>query len=454
MKSSAEIRQKFISFFEKNGHKLVPSSSLVPDSDPSVLLNTAGMQQFKPFYLDSAGVLSKFASCRLVSIQKCFRTTDIDSVGDDFHLTFLEMLGNFSFGYPRRRTSYWKREAIGFAWDFLTKEMQIDPTRLWVSFFKGDQAMPKDKEVVSAWLDIGIPPERIIGFGREHNFWGPTGESGPCGPTTEIHYKIRDYKTKEKDLPNYSENFVEVWNLVFNELFFEEGKFSPLKEKGVDTGMGLERLAMISQHSLSVFDTDLFRSVREELEHSLNNNKESSPALKKTSARGVQEKSIKIIADHIRSICFLVGDGVYPSNVTRGYVLRRIIRRTLRYLKLLGLGQDILPLLVEAVIRDYSSFYPALASHREKIKEVVSKESLNFNRSLVKGVRAFNRIVAALPSEIQVFPADKAFLLFSSFGLPFDFIKDMCLERGLFLNEKEFKKIFKKHQKVSRGKAL
>ncbi|TFG35104.1 MAG: alanine--tRNA ligase, partial [Parcubacteria group bacterium] len=291
--NSFQLRQAFLKFFEKKGHKIVPSSFLIP-SDPSVLFTTAGMQQFKPYYL---GEKSPFGS-NIASCQKCVRTSDIEEVGDKNHLTFLEMLGNFSFG------GYFKEEAMRLAYEFLFKELGMPLEKAFFTVFEGDDKVPEDKESISIWKKLGIKEENIKKLGRKDNFWGPTGSEGPCGPTTEIHFYDADGET-------------EVWNLVFNEYLQDRnGNLTFLEQKGVDTGMGLEGLAMIHQEKDSIFETDLFEPIIKELDHI---------------SGEISTKEKRIIADHIKTAVFLISEGILPSNVERGYILRRILRRIIIY---------------------------------------------------------------------------------------------------------------------------
>jgi len=346
--NSNELRKKFLNFFEKRGHKIVPSSSLIP-TDPSVLFTTAGMQQFKPYYLgEPCPYGPNVASC-----QKCFRTSDIDEVGDERHLTFFEMLGNFSFG------GYFKEEAIQYAFEFLFKELKLPLERAKFTVFKGDEEVPEDKESSRIWQKLGVPKEKIVGMGREDNFWGPTGLEGPCGPTTEIHI-----------------DGIEVWNLVFNEYYKDrEGKLTPLKQKGVDTGMGLERLAMISQNKNSVFETDLFE-----------------PIIKILSAFNIEHRTSnirnqRIIADHIKGSVFLISEGVLPSNVERGYVLRRILRRAILHSKILNLPKNSLIEAAKKVIEIYKNVYPEVLSKQADILTVIENEKEKFEKTLEKGLK-------------------------------------------------------------------
>jgi len=346
--TSAELRKKFLSFFKKKGHKIVPSSLLIP-TDPSVLFTTAGMQQFKEYFLGKGSPYGK----RVVSSQKCFRTSDIEEVGDEKHLTFLEMLGNFSFG------DYFKEEAIKFAFEFLFKELKLPQDNVVFTVFEGDKLIPFDEESFLIWKKLGIPENKIKKCARADNFWGPTGEEGPCGPTTEIHF-----------------NDIEVWNLVFNEYYQDKNeKLTPLKQKGVDTGMGLERLAMVIQQKPSIYETDLFEPVINEIKR---NNPKSY---------NLNPKPYRIIADHTKSAVFLISEEILPSNVERGYVLRRVLRRAIRYGKLLNLPKNFLIPLAQKVVEIYKDVYPEVKSQETDILTVIQNEEEKFIKSLDRGLK-------------------------------------------------------------------
>jgi len=409
---SNKLRKKFLNFFEKRGHKIVPSSSLIP-TDPSVLFTTAGMQQFKPYYLgEPCPYGPNVASC-----QKCFRTSDIDEVGDERHLTFFEMLGNFSFG------GYFKEEAIEYAFEFLFKELKLPIERAKFTVFKGDEEVPEDKESPRIWQKLGIPKEKIFGMGREDNFWGPTGLEGPCGPTTEIHI-----------------NGIEVWNLVFNEYYKDrEGKITPLKQKGVDTGMGLERLAMILQNKNSVFETDLFE-----------------PIIKILSTSNIEHRtsnirSQRIIADHIKGAVFLISEGILPSNVERGYVLRRILRRAILHSKILNLPRNSLIEAAKKVIEIYKDVYPEVLSNQANVLTVIENEREKFEKTLEIGLKKLKLHIenCKLRNE-KILPGKIVFDLFQSYGFPFEITKEIAKEEGLEVDEKDFQERFKKHQEISR----
>jgi alanyl-tRNA synthetase len=422
--NSSEIRQRFLDFFEQRGHKIVPSSSLLP-TDPSVLFTTAGMQQFKEYFLGKESPYGK----RVASCQKCFRTSDIETVGDISHLTFVEMLGNFSFG------DYFKKETINWAYEFITKELglKID----YVSVFAGDpstssgQVVPEDKESEKIWLNLGIPVSKIKKIGREDNFWGPTGLEGPCGPTTEIYL-----------------NNIEVWNLVFNEYYQDrDGKLTPLKQKGVDTGMGLERLAMVVQGKSSVFETDLFFPIIKEIR---NWKLEISPSGSPFCVQGnwkLRERSERILADHITSAVFLISEGIFPSNVERGYILRRILRRAIRYGKLLNLPKNFLIPLAQKVIEIYKDVYTETKIKENDILVAIQNEEEKFEETLSNGLKKLDKMI----NSNQEITGATAFDIYQTYGFPLEMTQEIMLEKGKELkNAEEFSIFSKKHQEISR----
>jgi len=398
--TSKEIRKNFLEFFEKRGHKIVPSSSLLPKDDPSVLLTTAGMQQFKSYYTGEKDPIKDFGARRAASIQKSFRTSDIDKVGNESHLTFFEMLGNFSFG------DYFKENAIKWAWEFITKEMGISPERCYVSVFNGDNEVPEDKESIEIWKSLGLSDNKIKKAGRKDNFWGPTSNEGPCGPTSEI----------------YVDN-IEIWNLVFNEYYCNPDKIlKPLKQKGVDTGMGLERLAMAIQNTPTVFETDLFMDIIPE----------GLPAI-------MDERIRRIILDHGRAVVFLISDKVRPSNKEQGYILRRLMRRMMAHFYKEINFLDIENLL-KSVVRKYKDFYDNL--DETIVLQVFREENEKFRQAMQNGIRELKKI--------DILDAVRAFNLFESYGLTFDVIKDFAGTKAANLNQKDFDAEFKKHQELSR----
>ncbi|MDP3953673.1 MAG: alanine--tRNA ligase [bacterium] len=396
-----KIREKFVEYFKEQGHKVVQSSSLLP-SDPSVLLTTAGVQQFKPYYPGEADPLADFGMINVVSIQKSFRTTDIDKIGDETHLTFFEMMGNFSFG------GYFKEEAIQYAYQFVTKELGL--TVDYVTIFKGDKDVPEDEESARVWQEVD-PELEIKRLGREDNFWGPTGNEGPCGPTTEIFV-----------------NGVEIWNLVFNEFYCsQDGSLRKLETPGVDTGSGLERVAAAVQGKAHIFETDLLLPIVEKV-------RELSP--------GLDEKTVRIFADHLRSSCFLIADGVRPSNKEAGYILRRLIRKVIAYEIRSDVHANLLAEIPKVVVHKFGKTYENL--DEAEIVEVLEAEKKKFKTALSRGLKEL--------AGYKKLSAKEAFFLYETYGLPFELIKEMApgsiaskLTRG------DFDKEFERHQEASRA---
>ena len=394
---SRTLRRKFLDFFAGRGHTIAPSSSLIPD-DPSVLLTTAGMQQFKKYYTGEADPMHDFGSQSTASIQKSFRTSDIDEVGDESHLTFFEMLGNFSFG------GYFKKEAIEYAHNFF-KEIALSIE--YVTIFSGDEKIRKDEESEAIWKDLGVTDIRTRG--REDNFWGPTGNEGPCGPTTEI----------------YSSD-TEIWNIVFNEYYCgSDRELKPLPHKGVDTGMGLERLVMVAENVPTIFETDLFLPLLSHL------------------PQGFPAREARIVADHLRGAMFLLADGVRPSNKERGYILRRLMRRVFVYEHIYRLPPAVYAGIVETAIRGYGEFYPELVREQETVSGEIRAERDKFNRTLAKGLKE-------LDAEKGIITAEKAFHLYETFGLPFEIIKELGGAGAGVLTRDAFDEEFKRHQEISR----
>lgn len=412
--SSEEIRKSFLDFFKSKGHAVVPSSSLLP-TDPSVLLTTAGMQQFKPYFTGELNAQKDFGSLNTCSVQKCFRTSDIDEVGDKTHLTFFEMLGNFSFG------GYFKKEAIHWAYEYVTKVLGINPELVYVTVFAGEDGVPYDSESFDIWhKELGVPAEKIFKRGRADNFWGPTGSEGPCGPTTEI------YVAKTAEDAKKGEG-VEIWNNVFNQFYQKPDKtLEKLKTPGIDTGMGFERLVTIMQGAPSVFETDIFSGLIAKL-------REMAP--------GIEDRVVRILADHLRSSIFLVADGVRPSNKEAGYILRRLLRRVLAYQTIHDVHGNLFEMAVEFVKEKFGNVYPEVKEPR--IMEVLEAEKDKFEQAIALGVK-----------EIKKYPAigaKEGFFLYETFGLPFELIKELAPEASRGLDRAEFDEEFKKHQEVSRA---
>ena len=417
MKSS-EIKRRYIEFFKGHAHKEIINFSLIPENDPTVLFTTAGMHPLVPYLLSQKHPQGK----RLVNIQKCIRTQDINEIGDDYHLTFFEMLGNWSLG------DYWKEEAIKLSFEFLTKELKIPKERLAASIFKGDKDAPKDIESEKIWLSLGIPEKRIKALPKEDNWWGPAGIYGPCGPDTEMFVYLKEKAPREFNPDD--KGWVEIWNDVFMQYNKTQNGYEELKQKNVDTGFGLERAAMIMQNKNSVFETDLFINIINKIKSLSNKN---------------DEKAIRIIADHLRASCFILAELIKPSNVEQGYILRRLLRRCIRYGKLLEIKENFIPQVLEVVINDYKSDYHNLENNRKFILENAKLEEEKFLTSLERGLNEFNKL-----NFKKVISGKDAFYLYQSFGFPIEIIKDLAKEKGLTVNEKEFEKEFEKHQEISR----
>lgn len=420
MMNSEEIRKRFIAFFEARGHALVPSASLVPENDPSVLFTTAGMQPLVPYLLGQAHPQGK----RLVSIQKCVRTGDIDDIGDNRHLTFFQMLGNWSLG------DYFKSDAIAWSYELLTSKnvgFGLDPAKLYITVFEGDENAPMDMESKELWMKQGIPESRIYSLGVDDNWWSP-GENGPCGPDTEMFYDVTGGTlgdlTKEEFLDAVKrEELIEIWNDVFMEFEKKDGKVvGKLASKNVDTGAGLERLTAVIQGKKTAYDTDLFL-----------------PIIEKVREQSVisDQKAERVIADHVRTAVFMITDGVLPSNTDRGYILRRIIRRAVRYLKLLN-SKDSLSSLVPVVIDVYKSAYPELLNLG--ISTIVEQEEIKFEKTLESGLKEFEK-------------GTDAFTLFTSYGFPIELTEELAKEKGNSVDRAEFDAKMKAHQDLSRSGA-
>ena len=422
MLTGNQIRQLYLDYFkDKHQHTIVESSSLVPDN-PTVLLTTAGMLQFLPIFLGI--VKSPYDPARATSCQKCARAggkdSDIENVGrTPRHHTFFEMLGNFSFG------DYYKKEVIPWAWEFVTEVLKLDKDRLWITIFETDD------EAYEIWRSIGVPAERIKRKGKKDNFWGPPGASGSCGPCSEIHYDLGEqYKCSENCGIDTCEcdRWVEIWNLVFTELYQdEEGNQSPLEKKNVDTGMGLERITMVCQGVASTFETDLLKPILDKVSEM------SGVPYKKSEKTDI---SLRIITDHARCVTFLISDGVIPGNEGRSYVLRMILRRALRHGKILGMELPFLYKLVDTVVELYGQAYPDLVKNQAKIKDVIRKEEERFKVTLDRGYKLLEEFI----SEKKDIDGESAFRLYDTFGFPLELTREIAQENGLTVDEEGFKK--------------
>lgn len=422
-----EIRNKYLNFFKEHGHKVIPSAPLIPENDPSVLFTTAGMQPLVPYLLGEKHPEGK----RLTDYQKCLRTNDIDEVGDNRHLTYFEMLGNWSLG------DYFKEEAIAMSFEFLTKELGIPVEKLSVTCFAGDEDCPRDTVTAECWKKAGIPEDRIYFFGKDDNWW-IAGEEGPCGSDTEMFYDTGKPKCSEECNPSCGcGKYVEIWNNVFMEYYKDkDGKYTKLKQHNVDTGLGLERMTMLLQGKETPFDTELF-----------------APVMNKLQELAVVDDiaSRRIVAEHLRASMMIILDGGLPSNVDRGYILRRLIRRMTRHLRKLQINLDVLPELIELNIETLKEMYPELVRNKEKIVSVIIKEKNKFEKTLERGEKEFNKIAKKLEEQGKDTLLGKdIFNLYETYGFPPEVTADLARERNLKIDNKEFEQLFKEHQEKSR----
>jgi alanyl-tRNA synthetase len=431
--SSDKLKKLYLEFFQKNGHMLIANASLIPENDPTALFTSAGMHPLVPYLLGQQHPSGK----RLVNVQKCLRTSDIDEVGNSFHLSFFEMLGNWSLG------DYFKEESIQWSYEFLkSKEwLNIDEERLSVTVFAGDENIPRDTESARIWERLGVPKDRIFYMPREDNWWGPIGSTGPCGPDTEIFYDTGKEPCGSECKPGCScGKYNEIWNNVFMEYNrTPDGEYELLEQKNVDTGMGVERTVAVLQGKDNVYETEIFAPL-------VNRIKELS-GIEVISEN--QIRSVRIICDHSRAATFLLAEGIVPLNVERGYVLRRVIRGAIRHGKLLGIEEEFLSVLSQIIIETYVDDYPHLKSNKDFIVTELKKEYKKFNNTLARGLNRFNRIAR----NKEKIDGKDAFLLYQSFGFPIEITKELGKENGIFVDVDGFYEEFEKHQKVSRAGA-
>ncbi len=432
--TSDEIRSTYLEFFKKRGHSIIPSASLVPENDPSVLFNTAGMQPLVPYLLGAKHP----AGTRIVDIQKCVRTGDIDEVGDNTHLTFFEMMGNWSLG------DYFKEDAITWSYELLTSKVEgfgLDPQRLYVTCFEGDENAPKDEESAAIWKSLfekhGVTGNRIYFLPAKNNWWSP-GDNGPCGPDTEMFYDTTGILTNGMSHEEFlkaddEQKTVEIWNDVFMEFKKKDGKvIGKLDSKNVDTGSGLERVTTMLQGKTNVYDTDLFTPIIDKINEF-------------TSQDNVKSK--RVIADHMRASVFLIGDGIQPSNTDQGYILRRLIRRAIVHADKLGMKHGSLFWIAETIVEKYKTAYPNLGDQKEHIKSEIDKEEQKFRKTIKDGIKQFEKIAS------QNISGTDAFLLFSSYGFPLEITLELAKEKGIMVDVDGFNAELKKHQDLSRAGA-
>ncbi|MFA5917363.1 MAG: alanine--tRNA ligase [Candidatus Gracilibacteria bacterium] len=439
--TSNEIRKKFIEFFKEHGHSVIPSAPVVPDNDPTVLFTTAGMHPLVPFLLGERHPLGK----KLVNYQKCVRTGDIDDVGDNSHLTFFEMLGNWSLG------DYFKKESIKYSFELLTssKYLGIDKNKLAVTVFAGDKDAPIDEESAIIWQEMGMPKSRISYMSKKDNWWGPAGLTGPCGPDTEIFYRVgkdalppmgSNVETDEK-------NWMEIWNNVFMEYLKDEnGKINLASMQNVDTGMGLERITAVLNGKITVYDTDIFSDIIEVIAQTLSKtyNEET-------------KKSMRIIADHTRTSVIMISDGIVPSNVDQGYILRRLLRRAIREGNKLGNKGQFLTPIANKIISKFEDIYEGVKKNKQKIIDEIEREEKQFLNTLENGLKEFDKLLKGFEiafertgKKIDIISGEKAFKLYDTYGFPLEMTYELAKELGLKVDEEGFQEAFKRHQELSR----
>lgn len=457
-----ELRQKYLDFFKEKGHTVINSAPLLPENDPTVLFTTAGMHPLVPYLLGEQHP----GGNRLTDVQKCIRTGDIDEVGDDTHLTFFEMMGNWSLG------DYFKKEAIEMSFEFLTKWLEIPIEKLAVSVFQGDENAPKDEESASIWKNLGMPEHKIAYLPKKDNWWGPAGVTGPCGPDTEMFYWVGEGVPPESSNPGNDENnWVEIWNDVFMEYNkTEDGKYEPLEQKNVDTGLGLERVAAVLQGKKTVYDTELFQPIiskilsesgqaHEEIDGVIPVSQYPLGPVGKNITRDESIESIRIIADHIRAATMMAGDGVKPSNLDQGYVMRRLIRRAIRHGKKLGIEHNFTHSIAKKVIHLMSDVYPEL-KHEEEILKTFQLEEEQFNKTVHSGLREFEKLMKGFEMafqntgrKINEISGKQAFKLYDTYGFPIEMTIEEAEKHNLTVDKKGFDKAFEEHQAKSRAGA-
>ncbi|HHT66152.1 MAG: alanine--tRNA ligase [Caldicoprobacterales bacterium] len=435
-----ELREKFLSFFREKGHTVIPSASIIPENDPTVLFTTAGMHPLVPYLLGAKHP----DGTRLTNVQKCIRTGDIEEVGDATHCTFFEMLGNWSLG------DYFKKEAIAWSWEFLTSEkwLNIPKEKLYFSVFAGDEDAPRDMESYHQWISHGVNPDHIFFLPKEHNWWGPAGTTGPCGPDTEMFIDTGREKCSSECSPACScGKYVEIWNDVFMEYNkTADGRYEPLSQKNVDTGMGLDRTIAVLQGVDSVYETDLYQDIM---------NRIGQLANKEYQQDEETVRAYRIVADHIRTAVFILGDqkGVTPSNVDQGYVLRRLIRRAVRFGLQIGIPEGSTPKIAQAVIDQYRGVYPELVKNEAFIKQELDLEEERFQRTIKQGLREFDKVIARLGKDVKVIDGPNAFRLYDTFGFPLEFTQELAQENGYTVDVEGFEKSFRHHQEISQAGA-
>ena len=421
-----EIRNKYLKFFKEHGHAIIPSAPVIPENDPSVLFTTAGMQPLVPYLLGEKHP----EGTRLTDYQKCVRTNDIDEVGDNRHLTYFEMLGNWSLG------DYFKEESIAMSYEFLTKELEIPNEKLSVTCFAGDEDCARDTVAYECWKKAGIPDERIYFFGKDDNWW-IAGEEGPCGPDTEMFYDTGKPKCSPECNPACDcGKYVEIWNNVFMEFYKDKNGYRKLEQKNVDTGLGLERMTMLLQGKKTPYEIEIFAPVMKKIEE-----------LQKVDSI----ESRRIITEHLRSSMMIINDGGRPSNVDRGYILRRLLRRMTRHMNKLEIDLNKMPEIIDVSIASLKELYPELEKNKEIIKQVIIAEKDKFTKTLQKGEKEFEKVSTRVKENgKKVIDAQTVFNLYETYGFPPEMTEELAKEEGLEVDMKNYQKLFEEHQAKSR----
>ncbi|MDE7372556.1 MAG: alanine--tRNA ligase [Clostridia bacterium] len=435
---SEQLRKLYLDFYNSKQHAVIESASLIPENDPTVLFTTAGMHPLVPYLLGEKHPAGK----RLTDVQVCVRTGDIESVGDASHCTFFEMLGSWSLG------DYFKQDAIKWSYELLLERLEFDKDKFAVTVFAGDENCPRDEESAKRWEELGIDKSKIFYLDKKHNWWGPAGMTGPCGPDTEMFIDTGKPKCSENCSPACDcGKYMEIGNDVFMQYFKNaEGKFEPLANKNVDQGMGLERMLCILNGYKSVFETDLFSFAIKKLEELSG----------KTYGEDEETtKAMRIIADHTRTATFLLGDrnGVSPSNVDQGYVLRRLIRRAMRYCRSLGVDDSALAELARLYVEKYKNAYPYIKENEERIVSELTAEKDKFAKTIEQGLKEFDKVLSHLPQGMTVFPGKTAFRLYDTFGFPIEMTEELASEKGFVLDMDGYKKAYADHQALSKAGA-
>lgn len=449
MITSKELRQKYLDFFVSKGHKIIPSASLIPENDPTVLFTTAGMHPLVPYLLGETHPEGD----RLTSVQKCVRMQDIDEVGDNRHDTFFEMLGNWSLG------DYWKKESIEWSWEFLTSPawLSLNPKKIAVSVFAGDSDAPRDAESAEIWIKLGMPEDRVAYLPKNDNWWGPAGTTGPCGPDTEIFWwkGESEYPPTGSNPGNDPDNWLEIWNNVFMQYNkAADGVFKPLKQKNVDTGMGLERTLVALNGLNDVFQIDTFWPLIKKIEEASGRNYAENKDV---------TKSMRIIADHLRTATMIMGDdkGVAPSNVDQGYIVRRLIRRAVRHGRLLGIVENFCSKISAEVVKIFKDIYPEIDRNQKFVMVEIAGEESKFRNTIEQGLKEFEKLIDGFRialektgESIMEISGKQAFKLYESYGFPLEMTLELAAERGLTVDAEGFEHAYKAHQDLSRTGAV